>query len=65
MRLFVGTVLDERTQESYERFVKDLVGAHRGVLRGVPARSFHLTYAFAAHAPDDADHARTEDAGLH
>ena len=54
MRLFAGTFLDERTQESYARLVRDLVGDYRGVLRDVPARSFHITYAFTAHAPDEA-----------
>jgi 2'-5' RNA ligase len=34
--------------------VTDLVGDHRGILRGVPSRSFHITYAFTAHAPDEA-----------
>jgi 2'-5' RNA ligase len=48
MRLFVGTLLGAASQAQCDRVVTSLVLEHRPVLRGVPARSAHVTYAFCA-----------------
>lgn len=52
-RLFVATLLDDELQASYTRLVSELVREHRGVLRGVPERTFHITYGFSARTPEE------------
>ena len=52
MRFFVGTFLDLPHQRFYERFIKELIRQHPGMLRSIPENSAHLTYVFCADAPD-------------
>jgi 2'-5' RNA ligase len=53
VRLFIGTFLSESNQRAYGQLVESLSLRHVDLVRGVPAGSAHLTYAFCADAPDD------------
>jgi 2'-5' RNA ligase len=48
MRLFLCTFLDADTQACYRRLMADVARRCEGRMRGVPADSVHLTYAFLA-----------------
>jgi 2'-5' RNA ligase len=52
MRLFVGSHLSAALADSYQRQIGALVSTHRDILRPIPARSAHVTYAFLGTIPD-------------
>lgn len=48
MRLFVCSFLGEDAQTFYERLLADPIATSGGLLRNIPPRSAHITYAFMA-----------------
>jgi hypothetical protein len=46
MRLFVCSFLGDDAQELYRRQFAEPIAASGGLLRGIPPRSAHITYAF-------------------
>jgi 2'-5' RNA ligase len=52
MRLFVCSLLGDDTQDFYRRHFAEPIAASRGLLRSIPPRSAHITYAFMGDVPD-------------
>jgi 2'-5' RNA ligase len=52
MRLFVCSFLGDDAQEFYRRHFAEPIAASGGVLRSIPPRSAHITYAFMGDVPD-------------
>src|SRR5690349_24350383 len=52
MRLFVCSLLGDAAQEFYRRHFAEPIAASRGLLRSIPPRSAHITYAFMGDVPD-------------
>src|SRR5262245_25071369 len=48
MRVFLGSFLGSANQDLFGAAIADLVGRHPHVLRAIPKRSAHLTYAFCS-----------------
>lgn len=52
MRLFVCSFLGDDAQEFYRRHFAEPIAASDGLLRSIPPRSAHVTYAFMGDVPD-------------
>jgi 2'-5' RNA ligase len=52
MRLFVCSFLGDDAQEFYRRHFAEPIAASGGLLRSIPPRSAHITYAFMGDVPD-------------
>jgi 2'-5' RNA ligase len=52
MRLFVCSFLGDDAQEFYRRHLAEPIASSGGVLRSIPPRSAHITYAFMGDVPD-------------
>jgi 2'-5' RNA ligase len=52
MRLFVCSLLGDDAQEFYRRHFAEPIAMSRGLLRGIPQASAHITYAFMGDVPD-------------
>jgi 2'-5' RNA ligase len=50
MRLFLGSFLGPANQDFFGDAIAELVEGHAQILRAIPRRSAHLTYAFCAEA---------------
>ena len=48
MRLFLGSFLSPANQDFFGDAIAELVDCHPQILRAIPRRSAHLTYAFCA-----------------
>jgi RNA 2',3'-cyclic 3'-phosphodiesterase len=53
MRLFVCSFLGDDAQEFYRRHFAEPIAASGGVLRSIPPRSAHITYAFMGDVADE------------
>jgi len=54
VRLFVCSLLGDDAQELYRRHFAETIAASGGLLRSIPPRSAHITYAFLGDVPDAA-----------
>jgi 2'-5' RNA ligase len=52
LRLFVCSLLGDDAQEFYRRHFAEPIAASRGMLRSIPPRSAHITYAFMGDVSD-------------